>query len=407
MDFNVLVNNIKVASNTLKKSATKAVNIHLTIRNLLVGFYIVEFEQEGKDRAEYGKKLLQNLAKEINIKGLTAPELSRCRQFYKVYSPILGSVVTQKLKNKQNLILDIPSHELESLPMQILGTLSQELPKDKKQNLGTLSQKSNKEEVSILGKASQELQTNDNKQYTSHYKELFLKTSYSILSEIIKIEDTTKRNFYELLIIKTQPSYRELKRQINSLAYERLGLSKDKELAFEQLKKKIEPTTSTDLVKSHYFFEFLEINHPELVEESELEQALISNLQEFILELGNGFCLEARQKRIMIGDEYFWADLVFYHRILKCHVIIELKTNKAKHEHIGQLKSYIQHYKRNVMQKDDNPPVGILLVTDKNDTLVEYAIADDDKELFVSKYALQLPKKEELEAFIVNELKNK
>ena len=389
MDFKILVNNIKVASSTLKRSATKAVNVHLTIRNLLVGFYIVEFEQEGKDRAEYGKKLLQNLAKEINIKGLTAPELSRCRQFYKVYSPILGSV-TQKLKSKQNLILDIPSHELESLPMQILGKASQE---------------SNKEEVPILGKPSQELQINDDKQYTSHYKELFLSTSYSNLTELIKIDESVKRNFYELLIMKTQPSYPELKRQINSLAYERLGLSKDKELAFEQLKKKIEPATSTDLVKSHYFFEFLEINQPELVEESELEQALISNLQEFILELGNGFCLEARQKRIMIGDEYFWADLVFYHRILKCHVIIELKTNKAKHEHIGQLKSYIQHYKRNVMQKDDNPPVGILLVTDKNDTLVEYAIADDDKELFVSKYALQLPKKEELEAFIVNELK--
>lgn len=391
MDFSVLVNNIKVTSNTLKTSAVKAVNIHLTIRNLLVGFYIVEFEQKGKDRAEYGKNLLQNLAKEIKIKGLTAPELSRCRQFYKVYYPILGSV-SKKLKSTQNLLLDLPSYELESLPMQILGTASQRLTDSKKQ---------------ILGTAPQKLQTTDNDSLTSHYQELFLKASYSILSEIIKIEDTTKRNFYELLVIKTQPSYRELKRQINSLAYERLGLSKDKDKAFAQLQRKIEPAASADLVKSHYFFEFLGINHPELIEESELEQALINNLQEFILELGNGFCLEARQKRILIGDEYFWADLVFYHRILKCHVIIDLKTDKAKHEHIGQLKSYIQYYKQNVMREDDNPPVGILLVTDKNDTLVEYAIADDDKELFVSKYALQLPKKEELKAFIVNELKNK
>ena len=390
MDFKVLVKNIKTTSTTLNRSATKAVNIYLTIRNLLVGFYIVEFEQDGKDRAEYGKKLLQNLAKEINIKGLSAPELSRCRQFYKVYSPILGSV-TQKLKNEQNTTLSIATHELESLPMQILGKASQESENDK---------------ISILGLPTQELHKIDNVQYTSHYKNLFLVASYTHLTELIKIDDVTKRNFYELLIIKTQPSVDELKRQINTIAYERLGLSKDKELAFEQLKKKIEPTTSTDLVKSHYFFEFLGINKPDLIEETELEHALISNLQEFILELGNGFCLEARQKRLLIGDEYFWADLVFYHRILKCHVIIELKTNKAKHEHIGQLKSYIQHYKRNIMQKDDNPPVGILLVTDKNDTLVEYAIADDDKELFVSKYALQLPKKEELKAFIINELKN-
>ena len=372
----------------------------------MVGFYIVEFEQDGKDRAEYGKKLLQNLSKEINIKGLSAPELSRCRQFYKVYSPILGSV-TQRLKNEQNSILNIAAHELENLPMQILGTLSQESESDEISILGKASQESKNDEISILGKASQELQISDNEQYVLHYKKLFLTTSYSNLTELVKMEDNVKRNFYELLIIKTQPSYPELKRQINSLAYERLGLSKNKDVAFEQLTKKIEPTTSTDLVKSHYFFEFLGINKPNLIEESDLEQALISNLKEFILELGNGFCLEARQKRIMIGDEYFWIDLVFYHRILKCHIIIELKTNKAKHEHIGQLKSYIQHYKRNVMQEDDNPPVGILFVTDKNDTLVEYAIADDDKELFVSKHALQLPKKDELKMFIVNELKDK
>jgi hypothetical protein len=163
----------------------------------------VEFEQDGKDRAEYGKKLLQNLAKEINIKGLTAPELSRCRQFYKVYSPILGSV-TQRLKNEQSSTLSLAAHELESLPMQILGTPSQEFKK---------------EESSILGLPTQELQINDNKQYTSHYKELFLIASYTQLSEIIKIDDVSKRNFYELLVIKTKPSVKELKRQINSLAY--------------------------------------------------------------------------------------------------------------------------------------------------------------------------------------------
>ena len=293
MNFKVLVKNIKVASDTLNRSATKAVNVHLTIRNLLVGYYIVEFEQEGKDRAEYGKKLLQNLAKEINIKGLTAPELSRCRQFYNVYFPILGSV-TQKLKNEQNSILSLPPHELENLPMQILGTVSQE---------------SKNEKAPILGTLSQELQINENELYTSHYKELFLKTSYSILSEIIKIEENTKRNFYELLVIKTQPSFRELKRQINSLAYERLGLSKDKDLAFEQLKKKIEPATSTDLVKSHYFFEFLEISKPELIEETELEQALISNLQEFILELGNAYVkIREFQKAI----DYFMKAIELY-----------------------------------------------------------------------------------------------
>lgn len=124
-----------------------------------------------------------------------------------------------------------------------------------------------------------------------------------------------------------------------------------------------------------------------------------------MLELGIGFCFEARQKRILIGDEYYFIDLVFYHRILKCHVLIELKTERAKHEHIGQLKTYLNYYKKNFQDSNDNPPVGILLVTDQNKALVEYAIADTDKDIFVSKYILQLPNKEKLESFVNNELK--
>jgi len=170
--------------------------------------------------------------------------------------------------------------------------------------------------------------------------------------------------------------------------------------------KKIKPQQTRDLIKSHYFFEFLNIGQPHLVEESELEQALVSHLQQFITELGNGFCFEARQKRILIGDEYYFIDLVFYHRILKCHVLIDLKTEAAKHEHIGQLKSYLNYYKRNIQESNDNPPVGILLVTNQNKALVEYAIADSDLDIFVSKYQLQLPDKSQLEAFINNELKN-
>jgi len=190
------------------------------------------------------------------------------------------------------------------------------------------------------------------------------------------------------------------------LTFERLGLTGNYQSSFEQVKLKIKPEQSSDIVKSHYFFEFLEINYPQLIEESELEQALINHLQQFIIELGNGFCFEARQKRVLIGDEYFFIDLVFYHRILKCHILVELKTMKANYEHIGQLRTYISYYKKNVTQPNDNPPVGILLVTDQNKTLVEYAVAESDKEIFVSKYLLQLPDKEQLASFINNEIKN-
>jgi len=183
-------------------------------------------------------------------------------------------------------------------------------------------------------------------------------------------------------------------------------LSKDTELAFQQIENKILPESFSDVLKSHYFFDFLNISNSSLIEETELEQALIQHLQNFIIELGNGFCFEARQKRILIGDEYYFIDLIFYHRILKCHVLVELKTDNIKHEHIGQLKTYINYYKKHFVEKTDNPPIGILLVTERNKALVEYAIADSDKDIFVSKYLLQLPKKEDIEEFINRELKN-
>jgi len=138
--------------------------------------------------------------------------------------------------------------------------------------------------------------------------------------------------------------------------------------------------------------------------ESYLETLLIKNLQKFLLELGNGFCFEARQKRIMIGDQIFFVDLVFYHRILKCHVLVELKLKEFTHENIGQLNTYVSWYKKNMMSAGDNPPVGILLCTGKNQTVVEYALAGMDNNLFVSKYLLELPGKEDMRAFIKNQI---
>nr|WP_293925913.1 PDDEXK nuclease domain-containing protein [Sphingobacterium sp. UBA6320] len=156
-------------------------------------------------------------------------------------------------------------------------------------------------------------------------------------------------------------------------------------------------------MKSPFTFEFLGISPKDVVYENDLEKALLDHLETFLLEMGHGFCFESKQKRILIGGEYFFIDLVFYHRILKCHVLVELKVDEAKHEHIGQLKTYVNYYKKEIMQKDDNPPVGILLVTNQNKALVEYAIADSDQQLFVSKYLLELPSEKELIAEIQRE----
>lgn len=150
---------------------------------------------------------------------------------------------------------------------------------------------------------------------------------------------------------------------------------------------------------------FLGYKPKEVVEEHDLETALLDHLQEFLLELGHGFCFEARQQKILIGDEYFFIDLVFYHRILKCHVLIDLKIEEFNHVNAGQLNTYLNYYKKEVSEKTDNPPVGILLVTNKNEALVEYATAGMDNKLFVSKYLVQLPSKEQLQQFVKNELK--
>ncbi len=376
MNFQQLVLTIQTASNELQRSAAKAVNVHLTIRNWLVGFYIVEFEQKGEDRAEYGSNLFSSLSIKINIKGLAATNLKQCRQFYLMYRQMPAVV------NKEVIHL---------LPKTIRQTLSDELILKDSQIRQALS-----DELQINESKGDEMRV-INKMLTS--------ASFSHFVELIKISDENKRKFYELLILKTTPSVRELQRQINTLTYERFGLSADYKNAFAQIQQKITPEKNNDIIKSHYFFEFLNINRPELIEETELEQALTDHLQQFILELGNGFCFEARQKRLLIGDEYFFIDLVFYHRILKCHVLIDLKIEKANHEHIGQLKTYINYYKKNFVLETDNPPVGILLVTDQNTSLVEYAIADSDKDIFVSKYLLQLPSKKQLTEFIENELK--
>lgn len=374
MNFEKLAFRIQQTNDILQQNAVKAVNINITLRNWLTGFYIVEFEQSGSDRAQYGVKLLEKLAKNINIKGLTAPELSRCRQFYHAY-PQFSTLLTHQIKNL------LPAGFFEDFNIENIH-------------------------FPILGSPTQRLITDNDTENSGHFFNLFQSVSYTHFTELIKIDVPVKRHFYELLILRTQPSVKELKRQINALSYERIGLSGNYKGSLEQLIKKIKPEHREDLVKSHYFFEFLNIKEPNLIEESELEQALIEHLQQFIIELGNGFCYESRQKRILIGDEYYFIDLVFYHRILKCHVLVELKTENAKHEHIGQLKTYLNYYKKNIQEHSDNPPVGLLLVTSQNKTLVEYAIADSDLDLFVSKYELQLPGKAQLEAFINNELKN-
>lgn len=351
----------------------------MTLRNWLIGFYIVEFEQKGEDRAAYGENLFKLLSARISLKGLGETNLRLSRQFYKFY-PQVGGLFEASIS--------------EFLAVSIRQTLSDEL-QHIDYDVVKIHQLPSDESITPLNPA----------EYQNYFQNLVERTSFSHFVELIKIEDETKRKFFELIILKTTPSVQELKRQINTLAYERVGLSQDLDLATNQLLGKIEPTKVEDSIKNIYLFDFLGIRNNGLIEETDLEAALVNHLQEFILELGNGFCFEARQKRILIDDTYFFADLVFYHRILKCHVIIEIKVDAFAHQHLSQLNTYVAYYNAEVKQKDDNPAVGILLCTEKGQKLVEYATAGMDNQLFVSKYLLELPQKETLEAFIKTEMK--
>ncbi len=248
-----------------------------------------------------------------------------------------------------------------------------------------------------MGTASPQLRISPDK--------LIHRLSYSHLELIVDLDDDLKRVFYEIECIRGNWSVRELKRQIASLYYERSGLSKDKKKLAELVQSGAETAEPKLAIRDPYIFEFLSLKPREVMNESALEDQLLDKLQEFLLEMGHGFCFEARQKRILIGDTHNFIDLVFYHRILKCHVLVELKVDKFTHEHIGQLNTYVSWYMKNEMTSGDNPPVGILLCTQKDNPLVEYALAGMDNQLFVSKYQLELPKKEAMQRFLAQKIK--
>ena len=228
--------------------------------------------------------------------------------------------------------------------------------------------------------------------------------SYSHLELLVVLDDPLKRAFYEIECIRGNWSVRELKRQIASLYFERSGLSKNKKKLAELVQSGAEAAEPKLAIRDPYIFEFLGLKPQEVMSESALEDSLLDKLQSFLLEMGHGFCFESRQKRILIGDDYFFIDLVFYHRILKCHVLIELKVDGFSHEYLGQLNTYVNWYRKNEMTEGDNPPVGILLCTQKKHALVEYALAGMDNQLFVSKYQLELPDKEEIRRFLEDQL---
>lgn len=352
--FEQLAESVREINSYAGGRACSAVNRLLTLRNWLIGYYIVEYEQKGKDRAQYGTGLLKQLEQKIGEKGLNETLFTVSRTFYLRY-PQLGSAVTG--------VLPLTPGAAERISAGISATVSQEFRTEPEQLLNHLS--------------------------------------FSHIREILSIDDAFERYFYETECIRCGWSVRELRRQISSHLFVRAGLSKKPELL-------LKPADSTERaavlgIRDPFAFEFLGLDAKDAVSESDLEQALIDNLQMFLLELGKGFCFEARQKRLTIDDRYYFADLVFYNRVLHCNVIIEIKNDEFKHEYLGQLNSYVGYFRENEMNEGDNPPVGILLCTRKGPKMVEYALSGMDNQLFVSTYLLTLPDKKVLEEFLLRQ----
>ena len=365
MNYAALIKSINGATAQLQGRAAAALNQALVVRNWMVGAWLVEFEQTGKDRAKYGARLLATLArdlKERGLKGLDERALLDCRSIYRLYPQIPGTLSPESAKLlKIQQVLPAPPRRLPA--RAIPGTLSPESPTPL-------------EPAQLLG------------------------FSWSRLQELIRIDDPWKRAFFENECLKANWSVRQLQRQIGSLLYERTGLSANKKAVIERARRQAPQQTIADLLRDPYVLEFTGLADLAAYSEDGLESALLDHLQRFLLELGRGFCFEARQFRMTEGRKHHRVDLVFYHRLLRCHVLIDLKIRAFQPADAGQMNFYVNWFKANMMAAGDAAPVGILLCSDKDGVEVEFATAGMNQKLFVSRYLTELPSAEKLRAFL-------
>ena len=370
--FDELTKIIRDTHDAAQTTAVKAINRMQTMRNWLYGYYIIEFEQHGKDRAEYGTQLLKRLEERVNRKGLTETLFKNSRKFYRLYPQMVENIIGV-----------------------ISPTVSDKLLESKDASGLCDTQMTENEHVEKSPTVSDGFRTTG--------QMIISRLSFSHIVEIMTVDDPLARYFYEQECIKCTWSVRELRRQISTNLYVRTGISSNPEKMLSL--PSLQGHDNNELqIRQPFTFEFLGLKANEVVDEKDIENALIDHLQDFLLELGKGFCFESRQKRIIIDDEYYYPDLVFYNRILHCGVIIELKDEEFSHQNLGQLNAYVSHYKEHEMRPGDNPPIGILLCTRKGKKMVEYALAGMDNQLFVSTYMLQLPDKKTLEDFLLKQL---
>ena len=324
LNINTVYENISELLYNAKNKVKTTINVTMVNTYYEIGRIIVEEEQNGKDRAQYGKKLIRNLSEKLTKdfgKGFSKRNLENMRSFYLAYSIVQNRSAQFELGFSQYLILS-------------------------------------------------------------------------------RIPDLAERNFYEIEAIKNNWNISELERQIDSALYERLCLSRDKQAVKDLAVKGHTIDNPHDLVKDPFVLEFLGLEEKPQYSESDFESAIINNIEKFIMELGKGFLFQGRQVRFSFEEEHFFVDLVFYNRILKCFVLIDLKIGKLKHQDLGQMQMYVNYFDRFVKLAEENKSIGIIICKDKKDTLVEITLPEDNSQIFASQYLTVLPSKEELKSLL-------
>lgn len=345
-----------------RQQVLRTVNSTMVYTYFEIGRIIIEEEQNGKERAEYGKQLLKGLSEQLT------------KEFGKGFS-------VDNLQNMRKLFLIYSNYE----------------------TMSSISE--NSESKSLIAKSNTKSETvsSNSNLINSDYKfaiSFILTWSHYIF--LLSIDDTRERKFYEIESIKNNWSVRELKRQYNSALYTRLSLSRDKEGILKLSEEGQIIEKPKDIIKDPYILEFLGLPEMHQYSESDLEEQIINKLEHFLLELGQGFAFVARQKRITFDEKHFRIDLVFYNRILKSFVLIDLKIGELKHQDLGQMQMYVNYYDRNMRLEDENRTIGIVLCQNKSDLVVEYTLPENNEQIFASKYKTVLPTKEEFKRLIEN-----
>ncbi len=362
MRFKELIALFEQTQVELQRQAARSVDVALVVRNWLFGGYIVGYEQHGEDRAEYGAETLIRLSEELTNRlgrGFSVDNLELMRRFFAAY--------------RQEFI----SNPKSETAFRILQEGSSETPRIS--SSATLGMG-----VAFSLGAARAMSA----ELTSRFS-----LGWSHYVTLLTINDPDERRFYEIEACTNNWSIRELKRQIAASLYERLALSRDKKKVKELAEKGQLVGAPADIIKSPYVLEFLGLDERASYSEYELETALIDKLEHFLLELGKGFLFEARQKRFTFDDDHFYVDLVFYNRLLRCYVLIDLKRGKLTHQNLGQMQMYVNYFDRHVKLDDENPTVGIILCRTQNDALVELTLPEGQQAVYARQYQLYLPDK--------------